>query len=270
LADTSVDKALLVLRELTSERGDAIGVRELAERVRIPRATCHRLLQALLKHGYVRQDLASQRYTLGIRAIELGFAALRGLRLREVARPFLEQLVGTCNETASLSVLDGAESAYIDRVDCTHPVRLATEVGSRNPAYSSAAGRTLLAYIDRDQAAKLIPDRWTPLTSQSLCTRSALLARLDEISGAGYAIDDEEWGEGVSCVAAPVLAHNGQIQAALSVVGPTSRLHLKFDRLLSLVVATAAEISAAMGYRDGVTEERMVGSGGVGGGRARG
>ncbi len=128
----------------------------------------------------------------------------------------------------------------------------------------------MLAYIDRDLAAKLIPDRWTPLTSQSLCTRTALLARLDEIAGAGYAIDDEEWGEGVSCVAAPVLAHNSQIQAALSVVGPTARLHLKFDRLLSLVVATAAEISAAMGYRDSLTEERMVGSGGVAGGRARG
>ena len=251
MADTSVDKALLLLRGLTLERSVGLGVREISERVGIPRTTCHRLLQTLLKHGYVRKEGSSQHYMLGIRSIELGFAALRGIRLRDQARPFLERLVATCNETASLSVLDGAETAYIDRVDCNHPVRLASEVGSRNPAYVSAAGHTLLAHIDRERAISLIPERWSPMTARSLTTRKRLLMRLDEILAAQYAVDDEEWAEGVSCVAAPVLGHDGQVEAALSVVGPTSRMHLKREPLIALVVSSAAEISAAIGHRRG-------------------
>jgi DNA-binding IclR family transcriptional regulator len=257
VADTSVDKALLLLRELTNERPVPHGVRELAECVGIPRATCHRLLQTLLKHGYVRQE--SQRYLLGIRSIELGFAALRGLKLREVARPFLVRLVAGCNETASLSVLDGAETAYIDRVDCSHPVRLASEVGSRNPAYSSAAGRTLLAHIDRERAAQLIPERWAPLTARSITTREALLAQLEAIAAVGHTVDDEEWAEGVSCVAAPVVGHDGRVQAALSVVGATSRMHLKLDALVGVVTSTADDISAALGHRGGAKEGPLAG-----------
>jgi DNA-binding IclR family transcriptional regulator len=229
-------------------------VRELAARAGIPRATCHRLLQTLLKHGYVRQDPASQRYMLGIRAIELGFAALRGVRLRDIARPLLEGLVAACNETASLTVLDGPDTAYIDRVDCSHPVRLATEVGSRNPAWTSAAGRTLLAFLDRGRAEALIPMNWAPLTARSVTDRAALMNELEQIAARGYAVDDEEWAEGVSCVAAPIYGHDGQVQAALSVVGATSRVHLKLDALVALVVETAAQISAEMGHGGGMAE----------------
>lgn len=249
MADSSVDKALLLLRGLTAQGAVPLGVRELSERMGIPRATCHRLLRTLLKHGYVRQEATSQRYLLGIRSIESGFAALRGVKLREVARPFLERLVATCNETASLSVLDGAETAYIDRVDSNHPVRLATEVGSRNPAYVSAAGQTLLANIDRIRAVALIPERWTPLTARSLSTRTMLIRRLDEIVTSGCAVDEEEWAEGVSCVAAPVFGHDGQVQAALSVVGPSSRLQLKREPLIAQVISRAADISAEIGHR---------------------
>jgi IclR family acetate operon transcriptional repressor len=260
MGETSVDKALALLEALSAEPRTSVGVRQLAERVGLPHATGHRLLQTLLQRGYVRQEAASTRYLLGTRALELGFAALRGLQLAELGRPFLEHLVARCNETASLSVLEGGDSLFVDRVDSRHPLRLTTEVGSRRPAHVTAAGRVLLAYLPPARLAKVVPENWPPYTEHSVTTRRQLVQRLRDVVSSGFAVDHEEWADGVSCAAAPVFGHEGAALAALSVVGPTARMRVKFEPMVQLVVETAAELSRAMGQpRPQGLEQRLGG-----------
>jgi DNA-binding IclR family transcriptional regulator len=105
----------------------------------------------------------------------------------------------------------------------------------------------LLAHLPPQSLAAAVPEAWPPYTSHSVTTRQALAERLLEIARLGFATDHEEWADGVSCAAAPVFGHDGSALAALSVVGPSTRMSVKFEPLVQLVVETAAELSAAMG-----------------------
>ena len=246
----SVERAFDLLEALAG--GDELGVTELATRTGLVPSTAHRLLATLTKRGYVTHSSNSGRYVLGYKVVEVANGLKHSLsRLRAVSRPHLESIQKATGETSNLVVLDGDRVIYVDQVEGSRSVRMFTIVGAAAMAHTTASGKAILAYGPPEAVASLYGDRdgLEQLTPRTLTTLEALQADLKRITRRGYAIDNEEHEEGVSCVAVPVFDHAGQPCAAVSVSAPTPRiLHGDTEDLASLLRERAGEISEALGH----------------------
>jgi len=246
----SVSRAFDILEALAAN--DELGVTELGARTGLVPSTAHRLLATLSKRGYVSQRPDSGRYALGYKLVELASGLEQGLaRLRRVARPHLEGVQEATEETTNLVVLDGDRVIYVDQVPGTRSVRMFTIVGAAALAHTTAAGKAIMAFGPPEIVAALYSEReeLEQLTTRTLATVEALQDDLERTAKRGYAIDNEEHEEGVSCVAAPVLDRDDRPRAAISISAPTARiLHPDTAELGALLREHAARISAALGH----------------------
>jgi DNA-binding IclR family transcriptional regulator len=129
-------------------------------------------------------------------------------------------------------------------------MRMFPEPGHRVPGHATGGGKAILAYTP-GAVARLVRAPLARFTAHTITTPSELMAELAHIRALGYAIDDEEYEEAVTCVAAPVFGHTAAPVAALSASGPTSRLEQVGDHatLGELVGRAATEASREFGYR---------------------
>lgn len=219
----SVDRALDLLEALAGADGE-VSITALAARTKLHVSTVHRLLATLLRRGYVRQNPDTSRYYAGAKVATLSEGRSRYNEIRLAARPLLHALVEATRETANLCVLDDTMAVYIETAASPQVVRLFTAVGNRVPLHATGAGKALLASLPQPRRDALL-DRTElrPHTDKTLVDRASLTRALDEARERGYALDDEEYDDGVRCVAVPVGPIGAPI-GAISISGPASRL----------------------------------------------
>lgn len=246
----TVEKALTLLEELAGAGWPGVGAGELGRRLGLHRTTLARFLVTLARRGYVEPIDATDRYRVGLKALELASAPLRGFPLREIGAPILEQLHRATHETAHTVVLDGGEVVTIDRVEAERPITLRTDIGSRRPAYASAAGKAMLAHLPDTEVDEILARGMAARTVNTITTPLRLKAQLQEVRMRGYALDDEENVEGVRCVAAPVFNLTGRLAGAVSLAAPTYRVDMPLLLELAVPVVEAAHrLSRQLGYR---------------------
>lgn len=238
----SVQRAFDLLEALGAMGGEA-GVGELAATLRLPGPTIHRILQTLIRRGYVMQ-LPSRRYSLGPGLIRIGDAATR--RLSAWAMPSLTRLAEVTKETANLAVLDGDMATYVAQVPSPHQMRMFTEVGRRVFPHSTGVGKALLAQTSDDEALSIVRRTGMPsFTSATIGTEEDLLVELKIIRQRGYAVDEGEQEVGVRCFAVPVPGL--VIPAAVSVSGPEARVTLPLgDRTVQCLREAAVQLRSAV------------------------
>lgn len=246
----TVERALNIMEALADVKGE-IGIVELSRLVNLHVSTVHRLLSSLMKRGYVSQNAQTGRYSLGSNVLRLCRAFHGQSDIRAQARPFLQSLMEESGETANLIVLDRDEAVYIDQVQSPHLVRMFAEIGRHVPLHSTGCGKVLLAYQKPEERARIMREKGLPAnTPHTITSPDELEKELAKVRAQGYAIDNEEQEIGVRCVAAPVRDYTGQVVAAISLSGPTTRLSLeRIKALAPLVVAACAKLSASLGYK---------------------
>lgn len=248
--DKTLLKGLMVLESLIGLE-NAHTLDEIADIVGLTRSNTHRTLQTLAHAGYVRRDPETGNYGCTLKLFELGARLLGGVDVRRLAPPFLRELSRLTGETVHLSVLDGLDVVYIDKIDSAQPLRAYSTVGGRAPAYAVATGKILLAFQTHDY----IEHYGDAITRHTEDTHVSLLALKQELSDAariGYAINRGEWRQGIGGIAAPVFNGLGKVVAALGVSGPLERLtHQKMAEIAPITQQNAKELSAHMGYSSG-------------------
>jgi len=244
----AVERALGILENVDgSARGT--GITELSRRLGLGKSTVHRLCATLEHRGYLVRDPQSGRYRLSLRVVQIGSTALSGLDLPARAMPALEALGASVQETVHLAVLDGAEIVFIGKVDSSRPLRLYSQVGRRSPAHCTALGKVLLAHAGPGARSRGLARPLKRHTAATITNPHALERALEEIRRRGYAVDDQEFEEGIRCVAAPVRDHTGRVVASLSVSAPAGRLSRgRLPALAERVLAAAHRVSAALGH----------------------
>ena len=221
---------------------------ELADTVDISRPTTFRLLSSLVHYRFVEQDPETKRYRLGLRLFELGNLVASGLRLVEVAKPRLERLVNSTGETANLAVIDDGMAVYIAKIEGSFSMRIASNVGLRVPCHCTGLGKALLAYHPEQVEAFYSSEPFIKRARRTITSLAQLRQEIELIRARGFAVDDEEFEDGVRCIAAPVLDRSEAAVAAVSISGPIHRIT---DEVVlewaNTVMGVANDISMALG-----------------------
>lgn len=245
---SSVRNAARLLKQF-SAREREFGVSELSRRLDLGKSTVHRLLVTLAAEHLVEQDPITGRYRLGIALHDLGTAVAVHLDLHEAVIPPMEHLRSATGETVHVSVLDGREVVYVERLDSPQSLRLFLEIGRRNAAHSTATGKCLLAFLtDSELSALLTGWKLDAQTPHTITDPSRLRRELAEVRRRGYAQNLNESELGVLSVAAPIRALGGDVAAAISAAGPTARMEPAMGATIQAVLRAAALASRRLGY----------------------
>lgn len=250
LTAPALRRALDIL-ELFLEPNEGLRVPEITERLRLPRASVHELVRTLAERGYLEQEGGDQhRFTLGVKAFQLGGAYERELDLMELARSAARAVAAQCGETVQVAIRDDRYAVYIARVDSTYPVRLVSDVGRRLPAHCTAGGKALLADLPPAELGVLFPDAASlaPMTPASIDSLDRLNQELAVVRERGWADEYCESNPDVTCVAAPIYRTGGACVAAMSISVPVLRWdEARKAELVELVTAGTRELSTRLG-----------------------
>jgi len=220
---SSLRAGLAILNCFSAEQ-PVLGIANLADELSMSRSTTHRYASTLVALGYLEQD-QSRRYRLAPRVVDVGMSVLDSMSLRGKAREHLRQLREQTGRTVSLAVLDGQSVRYVDRLRGwrrgQHAVDLNLGVGARLPLHCSAMGKILLANLSDGERDRLIAElELTRRGPNSITSKRALRAELEEVRADGLAVGDEELAPGVRTIAAPVIGPDGEVVAAIGIPVP--------------------------------------------------
>lgn len=219
----SADRALQVLEYLATVP-DGATFSDIARALSMPKSSTHELLAVMTERSFLEYRADAKTYRIGIRTWELGQAFVSHRDLLTEARPIIATISAKLDETVQISVLDGLEEVYLDRVDSSQPLRVQAIVGSRVPAHMTALGKVLLS--DRREAdilGSLRGRHLKAMTTHTITDPNALIEELRWVKLMGFALDDQEYALGLRCVAVPIKDHLGSTIAAISVAVPTTR-----------------------------------------------
>lgn len=227
-SDPTPGLRLIELLERLATAGRPQSLAELLAGSPWPKPTLHRMLQQLEAGGLLQREPDGRRYALAGRMLRLAEASLAASAQQGVRHAVLKALVAELGESCNLTALSGAEVVYLDRVETAFPLRLELRAGTRVPLHCSASGKLFLAHAPARQRRQLLDGLvLSRHTATTLSTRAALEAELERIRREGHAVDDQEFVEGLVCVAVPVRAGSaGPVRCALALQAPAARLSL--------------------------------------------
>lgn len=196
---SSVLKVFGILQALGEER--EIGITELSQRVMMSKSTVYRFLQTMKSLGYVAQEGESEKYSLTLKLFELARARCRTSTVRS-ADIQMRELSRLTKETIHLGALDEDSIVYIHKIDSMYNLRMYSRIGRRNPLYSTAIGKVLLAWRDRSEVEQILDGvEYKRSTERTITSTEELLKVLDGVREQGYGEDNEEQEEGCAALA---------------------------------------------------------------------
>jgi DNA-binding IclR family transcriptional regulator len=161
-------------------------------------------------------------------------------------------LAKTCNQTISLGILDDFDVVYIGIDHAQREVGIQGNIGGRHPAHATALGKVMLAALAEEALeARLAGRELKRLTHRTIVAKDMLLDRLAQVRRDGYALDDEERGIGIRCIAAPIRDYTGTVIAALSLAGPIFFMPDEvMESYKTHLLKAVSDISERLGYRE--------------------
>ncbi len=251
----TLEKAMDIIEILTNESGNGLGISELSRRLDIGKSTIHRILDTLSAYGYVDQISDKGKYRLNWRLYEIGNVLPQQRDLNNFDHEIIHDLCGECQETVNLGVRNNDHVVIISKVEPTNSaLRAIKHVGDREPLHATALGKVLMSEMDPEQVESIFISRDKPLESYTPSTITSfdnLHTELRKVREQGFAIDNEEYSTGISCIAMPVKNYEQRIVAAVSVSGPSFRLN--FSKIMEIrtgLTLASMKMSEFLGYKN--------------------
>jgi len=234
-ANSAAIRAFRIL-EILAEAKRPLSLADIVDAIELPKPTVHRILQQLQESWLIARSIGSRHYECSARVnrfslnliMHSGPAAERHAILRDLA----EQIGETCN----LTMLNGTEIVYIDRVETQWPLRVHLQPGSTVPVHCTATGKLLLSLLPKDKRDKLL--KTLPLTASAgnaITDRMVLRREIEITRKRRIGINNQENLQGIIAVAVPVMLDRNRACAAIAAQAPVARMSL--DQLMGFVPA---------------------------------
>jgi len=239
----AVERALDVLMCFTSQTPE-LTMTQISELVGLNKSTVHRLLATLEGKRFVERNPETGVYKLGIRLVQMAFLTMEHNDLRRLAAPFLHSLCDQYHENVNLSVLDDTDVVYVDVIESSQRVKLAASSGQRLPAFCTASGKAILAFVPEENIKSILERGMARYTQNTILSQKAFFENIQEARERGFALSEQEFEEGINAIAAPIFNSKSKPIASVSIAGPAYRLTR--ERMLEIgpdLVAAANNIA---------------------------
>lgn len=237
---------MMKLLNLLADQAEPLSLKQLAAQTSLHPSSAHRILGVMVEKGMLERAEPAN-YQLGIKLLELGNLVKARINVRQTALPFMQKLRDELGETVNLTLRQGDEIVYIERVAAAKSMmRVVQVVGTRAPLHITAVGKIFLAQDGQQSCEEYALRSGMPtFTKNTITTLDRLCEEVEKASRTGFAIDNEEAEKGVCCIGAGICDSSGKLVAGLSISAPADRINFKRS---GRVKKAADEISRAMGY----------------------
>jgi IclR family KDG regulon transcriptional repressor len=244
----TIEKAAKLV-DLLSTHPRGLSLADISRKLGFAKSSVHHMLQTLLASGYIAKDPDTKKYSLGFKFLQISSRILEGFDIREIAKRHLLKLHEKCHEAVQLYVLRNGKLVCIDKIGMpAGGLSISSFVGWTTEPHPAAAGKMLLSELSIKEILEIYPGGTLKGYGKNTITDwNELLRELEMVRKQGYAIDDEEYYEGIRCVAAPVRA-GGKLVASVSVTGSIFSMGMKRMRrdFIGPVVKTGESISGEL------------------------
>ncbi len=223
---------------------------EVAQRTGLTAAGARRLLYTLITLGYARVD--NRKFSLTPAVLELGYAYLAALPLRDLARVAVDEYMEQTGEICTVSVIDRNEIVYVARAEMPSPLSRRLGVGERLPAHATSSGQVLLASMGSDSLeAYLAQAPFERFTKFTIVEAAPLKAAINLAGQEGYALADQQLELGICGLAVPIRDDRNKIVAALTTSLNLARHESEsiLEKFLPIMLQTAKNISRGLGHQ---------------------
>jgi DNA-binding IclR family transcriptional regulator len=236
------------LIETISLSDKPLGVSELSRRLQMGKSTVHGLVTTLETLGVLEAVNGSKRYVLGPRLSILCSRASAGADLRQIARPALERLAATTEQTSFLGLQSDGQVTILDIAHGRPALAISAPLGSSIPLLAGAVGKVILASWDAQRRRRFLAENKLPaFTQASIASPEAYEKAVEQTQARGVAVDLDEYVDGVRAAAAPVLGPQNQLVAVLWVAGFSRHIdERRLESIAQAVVREAGEISGRL------------------------
>ncbi|MEG1584241.1 MAG: IclR family transcriptional regulator [Anaerovorax sp.] len=246
----SILKAFLIIEALDKEVEMSIG--EISETLDMDKGTVHRLVNTIKDAGYITQNPDNRKYANSLKLFAMGSRVVEKTGVKQIARPFVEQLAKETKETVNLGLRIGGNIIYIDKIESNSTIKVGIDIGVSIPDYCTGMGKAVIAFLTVEERDEIFKDcDFQGYAPNTVTNREDLESRLRVVREKGYSKDDEEFVGGLISFGAPIFDYHGKPVAAISVSCPKYRYEESVDKnyFSSRVVQVALEISKQLGYR---------------------
>ncbi|MCB2228293.1 MAG: IclR family transcriptional regulator [Desulfarculaceae bacterium] len=219
----SLEKGLMAL-ELLALQGP-LTVSQLAKLLGFNRSAVYRFVATLRDIGYVAQE-GDGKFRTTLRMFSFGRLVVDRLEIRDLAKHVMLELSAEFGETVNLGCIENNELVVVDLVKSQKPLKSELPPGSRGAAHATALGKAILSFSDEETVSSYIKGygTLTQRTPNTISSIKVFRAELKNIKTQGFAVDDEEWAEGIRCIAVPIFDYTQKPVYSLSISGPTQRM----------------------------------------------
>jgi DNA-binding IclR family transcriptional regulator len=245
----AIDRAVAVLDFLASSK-QSLSLHDLSTQTGIPKSTLFRILFTLEKHRFIEQDHERKKFNLGFKLWELGNSKIENTEIAIVAIKHMKYLAEEVCENVFLGVLDSQDIIYIQRIECSSKVKAITKLGRRAPAFCTATGQAIIAFLNEQEITEYINKiEFKQFNDKTITSKEKLVKKLKQIRENGYAIADGEYNSELLCVSVPIRDHSKNVIASITVdMLSTKRNFHRVKDIVNILKNTGEAISAELGY----------------------
>lgn len=246
----AVSNAIDIL-ELLGDYDHELSVSEIVSQLSLTKSNVQKLLSNLESYGYVEHNRYTGNYRLGVKIFQISQAYINKLNLIEVSHHYMNLLKNQLNESVYIGVLRQKRIVYLEVVETDASVRVRPRIGNIGPAYATAMGKAhLLAMSDKEIEDFFENRSFESYTKNTIKSLDDLKNHIKSIKSLGYAIDDEEYENGVCCIAAPIYDFLGNVIAAISITAPKERVddNRLQKEIIPAILDVSKELSSKFGY----------------------
>ncbi len=216
-----------------------ISLKEIGERIDLPETTLFRVLLTLEKHKYLQQH-RDGTYQLAPKLV-FGWLVQAADQVRAIARPELEKLASTFDETVSLSYLYDDRIHVLDCIETFHEIRMTNKIGRVLPPHCSAMGKVITAFQERALADRILEVYGLfARTEYTITDRNKLFKDFEEVRRTGIGADREESIRGGICFSAALRSEGKPVVAAISISTPTTRMSAELEQNIKAAILVSA------------------------------